>query len=1015
MSVASDVECKNDSAALAAPHPRTIGDIEAATDGGTPVVSVRSRSRTGEFGLLSVAAVIFAMLKGARGAEPNVTILDDDRITFKDLDHGKFELVTKEPIPRHIIVEDPGESVVVRKIGSSVSVNPVGNNPAQMEKLSADQQDVLANYAKGLGPNGSSAPPFSAPSSLQPINFIQSDDPQAVQHALAPLPVVVIPIIDIPIVHPPPAPPVPPTLNVLGGPTEIDTSVFDTFTTTSGTFTASSANGGALTFGIDGGTAGSTVLGGANYDVSQVGPFGTLYLNSATGAYVFVPNNDAINALQAPTTESFTITVSDGKLSANQAFTIAIDGANDAAHISGTSAASAIEAGGTANAIHGLPTASGMLTDTDVDNPPNTFTAVSSPTATTGGYGTFTITSAGVWAYTLNNANSAVQALNVGDTLTDTFTVTTIDGTPQVVTITIDGANDAAIISGVTTGSVTEPRCDEYSRPTATGTLTDTDVDNPSNTFAAVTCPTKSAGGYGTFTMTAAGVWIYMLDPNNYAVRALDGCDTLTDSFTVTTIDGTAQVVTITIHGAEDDDRHHDHWGTQPDTSADRLTVHETPQQDAIAPADDSGQTVPQSAGADTVDAGAKSAIAADNWAHGLSGHSQDDHFAYLSPDQGADRFSAAISDFRSKSDRVDLTAFGAATFVILALDSTSSSVPAHTIAWIYDGTANQTIVYVNPTDQVLTIGDTGLQEIHMQGFVTIEPSDFVFAPETVALVAAAEPDDLGWTAPAHHDATVVAMTTADISSDTVLAADHKWSVETTPFVHDFDADRDWIASFDHAGSTWDDKVATHSTQDASGDVVRSAASAQQSIKPQPVPHMENAFAPNQTTTLDNARPFTTGTGAVTAPSSATHGTGTTPSDAADDRAELHLGKHGWQFHFTWSDEDHKALITKSDGSTNNADGGHFSVSGTHGNTHGTGAFFFKSFSNSHVMSVAVWPGDASQFRHGVSGFDHGNAAARIGPEAAPTTEVSGQPSSGDIPDHPTSKFIPDVSHDLIV
>ena len=48
-----------------------------------------------------------------------------------------------------------------------------------------------------------------------------------------------------------------------------------------------------------------------------------------------------------------------------------------------------------------------------------------------------------------------------------------------------------------------------------------------------------------------------------------------------------------------------------------------------------------------------------------------------------------------------------------------------------YDGTANQTIVYVNPTDQVLTIGDTGLQEIHMQGFVTIEPSDFVFAPET--------------------------------------------------------------------------------------------------------------------------------------------------------------------------------------------------------------------------------------------------------------------------------------------
>ena len=31
----------------------------------------------------------------------------------------------------------------------------------------------------------------------------------------------------------------------------------------------------------------------------------------------------------------------------------------------------------------------------------------------------------------------AVQALNAGDTLTDTFTATTVDGTAQVVTITI--------------------------------------------------------------------------------------------------------------------------------------------------------------------------------------------------------------------------------------------------------------------------------------------------------------------------------------------------------------------------------------------------------------------------------------------------------------------------------------------------------------------------------------------------------------------------------------------------
>ena len=41
--------------------------------------------------------------------------------------------------------------------------------------------------------------------------------------------------------------------------------------------------------------------------------------------------------------------------------------------------------------------------------------------------------------------------------MTDTFTVATIDGTEQVVTITITGANDAPVVTGaVDTGTVTE-------------------------------------------------------------------------------------------------------------------------------------------------------------------------------------------------------------------------------------------------------------------------------------------------------------------------------------------------------------------------------------------------------------------------------------------------------------------------------------------------------------------------------------------------------------------------------
>src|SRR5436853_246696 len=94
--------------------------------------------------------------------------------------------------------------------------------------------------------------------------------------------------------------------------------------------------------------------------------------------------------------------------------------------------------------------------------------------------------SAGTWTYTLDNSNGAVQALNVGGHLTDTFTVTTVDGTQQQVTITIDGTNDAAVISGTASGTVVDAcptrRASDLT-PTATGTLTDTDVDNPANTF----------------------------------------------------------------------------------------------------------------------------------------------------------------------------------------------------------------------------------------------------------------------------------------------------------------------------------------------------------------------------------------------------------------------------------------------------------------------------------------------------------------------------------------------------
>ncbi|HKU07596.1 MAG TPA: DUF5801 repeats-in-toxin domain-containing protein [Bradyrhizobium sp.] len=403
----------------------------------TPVGSIRGRTHAGGFGMLSLAALTFATMSDVQAADPNATFLDDDSITYKDLEHGVFELWTKEPIPRHLVIEDPGQTVVVTRIGSSVSVNSVANSAARMDELQAAQQAVLSNFAKGYGPPGSSTPFLFNPALLQPINYSQPGAPTD-QNSLPPLDVAPNRIFDPGL--PPPLPPVPPSLGAAPSPIEIDTSVFDTFSDTSGTFTATSPRAGAtLVFSISGGTPGNTVLNGVTYTMSQTGLFGTLYLNSASGAYTFVPNNDAINALKTDTTQNFIITVSDGTLSDTETFTIHIHGVEDAAIISGTATGAVIEVRNVIDATPGTLTTTGTLTDTDPDDPPNTFTAVSSPTRSTGGYGTFTMTTAGTWIYTLDKTNSAVQALAVGATLTDSFTVTSIDGTPKVVTITIHG------------------------------------------------------------------------------------------------------------------------------------------------------------------------------------------------------------------------------------------------------------------------------------------------------------------------------------------------------------------------------------------------------------------------------------------------------------------------------------------------------------------------------------------------------------------------------------------------
>jgi VCBS repeat-containing protein len=280
------------------------------------------------------------------------------------------------------------------------------------------------------------------------------------------------------------------------------------------------------------------------------------YMIDATGHWNYTLNNSdtAVQALNAGghLTDTFTVTTADGTA---QLVTITINGINDTAVITGAAAGTVVEAGGVANGTAGTPTATGTLAAADLDNTANAFAAVTTATAGDHGYGTFTMTSAGVWAYTLSNTNSAVQALNAGAFLTDGFTVRTTDGTQQAVTITINGTNDAAVISGTAAGTVVEAGGVANAiagTPTTSGTLSATDVDNTANAFAAVVTTTASDHGYGAFTMTSAGAWTYTLNNTNTAVQAINAGGHLTDTFTAATADGTTQQVMVTINGAND-------------------------------------------------------------------------------------------------------------------------------------------------------------------------------------------------------------------------------------------------------------------------------------------------------------------------------------------------------------------------------------------------------------------------------------------------------------------------------
>ncbi|MDE1249233.1 VCBS domain-containing protein [Vibrio aestuarianus] len=298
------------------------------------------------------------------------------------------------------------------------------------------------------------------------------------------------------------------------------------------------------------------------------GKYGSLSID-ADGHWQYHVDNSLSNiqALTSATSlhESFVIHTQDGT---PQTLDMTIGGNDDNAVVTG------IDTGVVTEDV--TTQIQGQLTVNDSDLGENHFQA----SQINGHLGTLTITKDGAWAYALDNSNPAVQRLAQGSTATDIITVHSADGTAHQVTVTITGTGDAATIGGVDTGSITENSAGVDMSPDyahsgiatlgnttlyADGKLTITDPDVGESGFERQGSNGYDYHGtYGDLILLTDGTWHYHADAGHLsgigarpttrgtAIDQLGEGQSLTDTITVHSKDGTTHDIVITIHGSND-------------------------------------------------------------------------------------------------------------------------------------------------------------------------------------------------------------------------------------------------------------------------------------------------------------------------------------------------------------------------------------------------------------------------------------------------------------------------------
>lgn len=181
----------------------------------------------------------------------------------------------------------------------------------------------------------------------------------------------------------------------------------------------------------------------------------------------------------------------------------------------------------------------------DVSDPDTGEANLTAQTSVTTNFGSFSIDSAGAYTYSLDTTASEIIALPAGQDTSESIAISSVDGTSSSVAVTIVGVNELATFSSG--ANVDRVDIDQLQDELVTGNIVVTDPDTAE---AAIQPQTDVSSVFGRFSITASGVWTYLLDTDNATVSALAGPnDVVTEEIQIASVDNTTATITISISG----------------------------------------------------------------------------------------------------------------------------------------------------------------------------------------------------------------------------------------------------------------------------------------------------------------------------------------------------------------------------------------------------------------------------------------------------------------------------------